>query len=179
MKSASFAALLALVTLAGCRRANPEEQAGAANAVPPAAAMARLGESPRLDDRLAELDSLLQEMLSGDFGDEARAGMMRAEALTDRLLEAEPAVQWLASDYSLAARLRQLQALADRIVASIRRGADDQAIRAEVRDLQRQIATLRRELARPGGGPAPPSLDSLLSAVRMDAPAAAEGPGGE
>ena len=178
MKAILFCILL-LWTVAGCRRGNPEDDAALTAAPPPAAAMAPTGESVQLDDRLAQLDRQLQVMLKREVDDGTEARMLRAEALTDRLLEADPPVEWLASDYSLDARLRQLQALADRIVAAMRRDAAADSIRSDMRDLQRRVALLRRELAQPGGGAAPPSLDSLLAAVRMDAPMAAEGPGGE
>ena len=133
----------------------------------------------QLEARLAELESVLRESMGGDLDDAKVERLLRAEALTDRLLEAEPPVEWLATDYSLDSKLRQLQALADRIVAQIRRGGEEQAVARDVRDLRRAVAVLRRDLVRPGGGKAPPPLDSLLASVRVEAPPAEEGASGE
>jgi hypothetical protein len=179
MKSKSFLLASALLILGACRGRTPDEENVAGPVPPPAAAFAVSGESMRLEDRLARLERQLARIERHDIDDEAKTQLMAAEAQTDRLLEAEPPVQWLASDYSLEARLRQLQALADRIVAVIRRGEDDASLPDDVRALRREVTALRRDLARPGGGRAPVSLDSLLAAVRMDVQPAAEGLGGE
>ena len=172
-----FCLLGAAAFLLGCG-APPDDDDSMAPAPPPAAAL-QMGESVQLAERLRELEEVLRESLGGDLDDEKVQRLLRAEALTDRLLEAEPPMEWLATDYSLDSKLRQLQALADRIVAQIRRGGEEQAVERDVRDLRRLVALLRRELEQPGGGNAPPPLDSLLASVRVQGGMAEEGAGGE
>ena len=158
--------LLVPLVLAGCRR-NPEEAAVSSASPPPAAALARDHRS--LDDGLRELDRLLSLAMRGDLeGDEAEDHLMRAEAITDRLLETEQPFHWMRSrDYSVESAVRQIQALADRVIAKMRNGMDGQDILVDVRDLRRQVIELRRGLAAGGGDP-PLSLDSLLARYAND-----------
>ena len=172
-----FYVLGAAAFLAGCG-APPDDDEATSPAPPPAAAL-QMGESVQLGERLRELEEVLRESLGGDLDDGKIQRLLQAEALTDRLLEAEPPLEWLATDYSLDSKLRQLQALADRIVAQIRRGGEEQAVERDVRDLRRLVALLRRELEQPGGGDAPPPLDSRRAAVRVPGGIAEEGAGGE
>ncbi|HEX6063904.1 MAG TPA: hypothetical protein VFZ04_06755 [Longimicrobiales bacterium] len=161
------AILLIPALLAGCRRNNPEEAAVSSASPPPAAALAR--EHRSLDDGLGQLDRLLSLAMRGDLeGDEAEGYLMRAEAITDRLLETDLPFHWMrARDYSVESAVRQIQALADRVIARMRNGMDGQQILADVRDLRRQVIELRRGLAA-GGGEAPLSLDSLLARYAND-----------
>ena len=109
--------LLIPALLAGCRRNNPEEAAVSSASPPPAAALAR--EHRSLDDGLGQLDRLLALAIRSHLeGDEAEGHLMRAEAITDRLLETDLPFHWMrARDYSVESAVRQIQALADRVIA--------------------------------------------------------------
>jgi hypothetical protein len=97
--------------------------------------------------------------------------MLRAEAITDHLLEADAPFDYLREGYYLAARLRQIQARADRIVAQLRRSrmpgrfATTPFPESEVAQLRQEVAALRGALAA-GGAPPPIPLDSLLAPYR-------------
>jgi hypothetical protein len=160
------ALILVVVVLTGCRR-NPEESAVSGASPPPAAALAR--EHQSLDQGLRRLDQMLSLAMRGDLENQAAKNrLMQAEAITDRLLEAQLPFHWMRSrDYSVESAVRQIQALADRIVAQVRNGMDGQDILPDVRDLRRQVIELRRGLAA-GGGAAPLSLDSLLARYAND-----------
>ncbi|NIP77977.1 MAG: hypothetical protein GWM90_01745, partial [Gemmatimonadetes bacterium] len=75
-------------------------------------------ETETLADQLHELSGELSRATAGEAD-----GVLTAEAISDRLIHAERPVDWLASGYDVEARLRQLQAMADRVVARLRRGA--------------------------------------------------------
>ncbi len=147
--------------LGGCR-VRPEERAGGV-APPPAAALAAGADTIPIRAQLAELDSVT--VRAQRSGDEAERGdlILRAEALTDRLLESQLPFAWSAGSYSIESQLRQLQALADRIVAEVRRGERGAAVDADLRLFQQRIMALQADLRRPGRA-APPSVDSLLAA---------------
>jgi hypothetical protein len=119
-----------------------------------------------------------QQARSDELRDER---IFRAEAITDLLLEAEAPFAYLAEGYHLAARLRQLQTRADRIVAQIRRGRIPGRFSTlpfptdEVEILRREVVEIRLSLAR-GGGPAPIPLDTLLARYRQPAPGAPAAP---
>lgn len=115
------------------------------------------------------LDAELARAMSGDLeGAGAKKHLELAEAITDRLLESDLPFHWLRSrDYSVESMVRQIQALADRIVAKMRNGLDGQDILPDVRDLRNNVIALRKALAM-GGGPAPMSLDSLLARYAND-----------
>lgn len=152
-----------LVLLPACRQQNLEEQSVSGPTPPPAAALGPGGEAVPLDDQLAELERQLAAALEQGVDDRALARLVRAEAISDRLLQAHAPVEWLASDYSLESRLRQLQALADRIMAEVRRGVLREQVVADVRSLHASVVEIRRELREPGGGDAPPTLRRLLA----------------
>jgi hypothetical protein len=165
---------LAVLFVAGCRRSSEEEDV-AGPVPPPAAEMAAATEKLSLDQKLAlmqgEIEAALKENLKGT----ALTRIFRAEAVSDRLLEAPPPFTWLRDAYATETRLRQVQALADRCVAELRRQAPDSIVRADITELQREIAHLRSELA-VGGGTRPASLDSLLAGLAVDSTAADAGP---
>lgn len=158
--------LLVTVMLSGCRR-NPEENAVSDPSPPPAAALS--GQQQSLDAGLRALDAELAEAMGGNLdSDEAKNHLLRAEAITDRLLESDLPFYWLkARDYSVESMVRQIQSLADRVVAKMRNGLEGQAILPDVRELRQTTIQLRRALAM-GGGPAPVSLDSLLARYAND-----------
>jgi len=135
---------------------------------PPAALIAPVRESMSLETKLARLEAELGLALErGDLDARARARIFRAEAITDRILETDPPFVWLAEGYDVEARLRQLQALADRVVAEVRRDEPKERVFQDVARLKEQVARLRVALRTPGGMP-PPPLDSLLAAVGRD-----------
>ena len=152
--------------LVACQR-NPEEAAVSDPSPPPATVFSRQQQS--LDESLRDLDRELAAAMSGDLdSDEAKNRLQRAEAITDRLLESELPFQWLKSrDYSVEALIRQIQSLADRVIAKMRNGMEGREILTDVRELRRRTLELRRGLTL-GGGPAPLSLDSLLAGYAND-----------
>jgi hypothetical protein len=162
----SIVLLLTATSLIACGR-NPEDSAVSDPSPPPAAAFARQHQS--LDAGLAALDAELSDAVDDDLkGQSAKNRLMRAEAITDRLLEADLPFYWLrARDYSVESMARQIQALADRVVAKMRNGMDGQDLLPDVRDLRQKVSMLRKDLAA-GGGPAPLSLDSLLARYAND-----------
>lgn len=136
---------------------------------PPAAMIAPVRESMTLDEKLARLEAELDAALRMEhLDDAARVRLFRAEAITDRLLEERPPVAWLARGYEVEANLRQLQSLADRIVAELRREEPEAMIREDILRLRREVGQLRPALAMPGGGALPVPLDSLLAGVPPD-----------
>lgn len=167
MRYALHAAILTVaIHAAGCKKQNPEESAVSGPAPPPAAALAR--QNATLDQSLKELEQELSLALGSGMDDAGKAHILTAEAITDRLLETKMPFTWLRADaYSLEAYNRQIQALADRIVAEIRSGVDHATITREVTALRRKVIILRQLLAK-GGGKTPPSLDSLLAAHPAD-----------
>lgn len=161
-ESVALTLVLLIVVGVGCHR-NPEDDRMSAPPPPPAAMIAPITESMPLEDRLQQLQHELDMALIRDsFDDEARARLYRAEAITDRITESAPPFEWLAEDYDLSARLRQLQSLADRVVASIRRDEAPEDILADASRLRQSVIALREALSIPGGE-APVPLDSLLA----------------
>lgn len=148
---------------AGCW-ASPEDAAVGAEAPPPAAALTEIGSTTPLDEGLALLEAELDSVLRGELADaERNARLLRAEAITDRLLETRLPFEWIdAANYSLAARLRQIQALGDRVIAQLRSGAPGDSLIADIANLRGDVAGLRAAIAE-GGTRAPPSLEQLLS----------------
>jgi hypothetical protein len=158
-------AFVLLVLAAACRR-NPEESAVSQPEPPPAAALAVQGKS--LDANLRDLEVELSKALGSGIDKSGEEHMLRAEAITDRLLEVELPYTWLrATNYSLEGYVRQIQALADRIVAELRSGTDRGTVMQDATLLRREVIGLRRNLAM-GGEKAPVPLDSLLAGMVAD-----------
>lgn len=154
-----------LASMTGCKR-NPEESAVSQPPPPPAAALAR--QNLTLDQSLIELEKELSMAIGTGMDGSAESHILRAEAITDRLLETELPFSWLtANAYSLDSWVRQIQALADRVVAQMRSGVDQGTITRDVTELRRKVIGLRQSLAQ-GGGKAPTSLDSLLAGHEPD-----------
>lgn len=158
-----IALVLLLILAAGCKR-NPEENAVSDPAPPPAAALAR---RTTLDEGLKELEKELSGALGAGLDDEGTQRLLRAEAITDRLLETEMPFSWLKNAYSLDSYVRQIQALADRLIAQMRSGANRDVLIAETTELRRKVISVRQALAL-GGGKPPLPLDSLLAAHPAD-----------
>jgi hypothetical protein len=74
--------------------------------------------------------------------------------------------------------LRQIQALADRVLAQTRSGEPRDTVLGDVQLLRRTVLELRGDLGR-GGGPAPVPLDRLLAGRDTLDLTGDEGPGGE
>lgn len=115
-----------------------------------------------LADGLEMIRTVLDSAIANRLEDPGEQQLMRAEALTDRVLETQLPFGWLAAqNYSVEARVWQLQAQADRIVARLRAGARREDLLPEAEALLRDVTELHSSIA--GGGEAPPpSIDQLL-----------------
>jgi hypothetical protein len=133
------------------------EQRRVSREPPPAAAVLAPGEGGTLLDHLRLVEAALDQALEGE-----PEHVFTAEAITDQLLHSPRDVDWLATGYLVEARIRQIQAKADGIVAMVRRGASLPAIEAELVMLRIAVQDLQRQLQLPGGGDAPPALERLL-----------------
>ncbi len=117
----------------------------------------------RILDRLeAQLDSAIDEGL----GAGAIRRLAAAEAVTDRLIETGLPFEWIRKDdgYSVEARLRQIQALADRVMAQARGGVDRDSLAADVQAFRDRVSGLRLDLEK-GGGTPPVPVANLLRAI--------------
>ena len=152
-----------LLTL-GCSQENPEE-AVRSPAAPPAAALAMPRGAVSLERSLIALE---QELDAAANSDDRADRLIRAEAITDRLLETRLPFAWMtARAYGVQSLLRQIQSLADRIIAELRSGEKAEIIEQDVADLRAKVKELQAGL-RAGGGAMPLSLDSLLAAYAAD-----------
>ncbi|MEX0890779.1 MAG: hypothetical protein WEB88_01325 [Gemmatimonadota bacterium] len=169
VRRAAAPAALGALLLAACGP-HPDDTDPRAEAPPPAAALVRMGETTSLEAALVsmeeELTALLADQLESPVGEQH---LMRAEAISDRLLETEAPFHWISDrGYSVDAVLRQLQTLADRLVAQdqvarqFASGVRREDILMDARALLQRVRALRQDLTR-GGTDAPPSLDQLLS----------------
>jgi hypothetical protein len=156
--------LISLSLACGACWASPEDGAVGGDVPPSAAALAEIGSTTPLDEGLVLLEAELDPVLQGELDDaERNAHLLRAEAITDRLLETRLPFEWLsAENYGLDARLRQIQALGDRVVAQLRSGAPADSLMGDVAILRADVADLRTAIAE-GGTRAPPPLQQLLS----------------
>ena len=164
---AAFA--LSLVTGAACGRTGGDvADSGEEGQLPPPAAALSGTAAIGMERRLAALEADLTRVLEDQLGDESEPYLLRAEASTDRLLEEQPEFAWLASGYLVEARLRQIQALADRTVAELRRGVAKELVLEDVAALRTAVRDLREHLSNAASSDVPPSLDSLLVAYAND-----------
>lgn len=148
-----------LSILAGCRPPAEERLPGDATA----AVMAEIRPGMPLDEMLQQLDQRLALALQGQLEGEAVDHFRRAEAITDRLLEARLPFEWLTGEqYSLESRLRQIQSLADRVLAQLDTGTPRDTVMLELRLLRGEVLRLRETVAQ-GGGRAPTPLRELLA----------------
>jgi len=150
--------ILLLLPLASCRRSEaPTQDQG-----PPAAALERLTGIP-LHEALGMLDRELVAALRTGLEGPGMEAFVRAEAISDRLLETRFPFEWLRSDsYSVQARIRQIQSQADRIDSLLRTDAPRDSALADLRHLRRAVLGLRQDLAQ-GGGARPIPLERLLA----------------
>ena len=155
--------------VAACDRAGADLTTGDGDAqLPPPAAAMSTESGLGLDSRLERLEADLGRVIEAGLNDESQVYILAAEATTDRLLEEQPTADWLRTGYLVEARLRQIQALADRIVSELRREVADELILEDVAALRASVRDLRAQLAAQGNGAAPPSLDSLLAGYAND-----------
>lgn len=156
MRNVAFA--MSALLLTGCAPPPPEET----SVQSAAAVMLEVRPGMPLDSLLYMLDNLLLRSLSGRLEGESVIDFRRAEALTDRLLEASLPFEWIPDEqYSLESRLRQIQSAADRILAQLETGAPREPMLAELRALRNDVVGLRETIAR-GGTRAPPPIERLL-----------------
>lgn len=146
----------ALLTLTACE--DDGSRRVSRDAPPPAAVVAPGQRAAQLPDQLEGLAAELETAMRGEPDH-----LLTAEAITDQLIHAPRSVDWLAIGYDVEARLRQLQAMADGLVARLRRGATLDDVGEEVELLLTAVRDLQGQLRLAGGGAAPPTLDSLLA----------------
>jgi hypothetical protein len=150
------------LALPGCWDAPGEAPAQAAP--PPAAALAPLSSGNTLDQALGLLEAELQAAAANNLEGSGVGNVLRAEAITDRLLETRQPFEWITAErYFVDARIRQIQSEADRIVAQIQSGVARDSVVAAISGLADAVTRLRGELAA-GGTQAPPPLRQLLEA---------------
>jgi hypothetical protein len=158
--------LLLLPWIVSCQQSNPEEDAVSSPAPPPSMALAPIRGHVRLDQTLAQLESELAAAIRDDGQFTER--LTNAEAITDRLLETQLPFAWITSrSYGVESVLRQVQSLADRLLAQLRSGVREEVVRRDAREMYQRVRDLRLAL-RAGGGAPPLSLDSLLAAYAAD-----------
>jgi hypothetical protein len=160
----AYSILTCFLLITGCARQSDEE----AMAMPtrmPAAMVAPVREAMPLEQMLERLLVDLDSALAGNVQGEAESYLLRAEATTDRLLEARMPFQTLGRGrYSLQSRLRQIQSQADRTVAVLFAGLPAEQVVAETRALREDVEQLRNELQH-GGSAEPLPVNRLLEAM--------------
>jgi hypothetical protein len=143
---------------AGCGAAPPEQPPLEATL----AVMTEIRPGMPLDDMLQRLDAYLVSALEARMDGDAINDFRRAEAISDRLLEARLPFEWITEEqYSLESRLRQIQSRADRVLAQIETGAPRDSMLLDLQGLRTEVVRLRETVAR-GGTRAPPSIHTLL-----------------
>lgn len=157
MRIVTLALLLPLV--AGCQPA-PET----APAQPSAVVLTNLRPGTPLEQMLLQLDQALVRAIAGGMEGAAADEFLRGEAISDRLLEARQPFEWIAADqYSVQARLRQIQSGADRVMAQLQTSAPRDSMLHDLRALRADVLYLRQAISQ-GGGRAPVPLQQLLAA---------------
>lgn len=127
------------------------------------AIMAEVRPGMPLDNVLALLDEHLVRAMTGRMEGSALDEFRRAEAISDRLLEARMPFEWIESDgYSLESRLRQIQSMCDRVLAQVRTGVPRDTILQDLSALRTEVVRLRNAVAG-GGTRAPTPIEALLS----------------
>jgi len=158
MRIVALALLLPLA--AACSPPAPDQTSGQPNAV----VLPDLRPGTPLEQMLLHLDQALVRAIAGSMDGPATEHFLRAEAITDRLLEARQPFEWIANDqYSVQARLRQIQSGADRVMAQYQTAAPRDSMLHDLRILRADVLRLRQAISR-GGGRAPVPLDQLLAA---------------
>lgn len=162
-------AAVAVLALAACTQKNPEYDPMSAPPPPPAAVLGPALDSVPLAAKLARMQGLLDDALARGITGQGTTRIVAVKLLADRLLEVPPPFLWLRAGYFTDAKLRQVEALADRVLSELRRDdvAESVAV-ADTRQLRDAVVRLRRDLAL-GGSTPPVSIDSLLAGVPQQA----------
>lgn len=152
-------------------RAMPVLLVAAACAQPPqheppiqatAAIMAEIQPGAPLEQLLDMMEEHLDRAAEGRLEGETVQDFRRAEAISDRLLEARLPFEWISNQqYSLGARLRQIQSMADRVLAMLETGVPRDSVLAELDLLRTQVRDVQQIIAQ-GGTEAPPPIHRLL-----------------
>lgn len=154
--------LLIIAFVLGAAGCSDVPWAGGASATPLVEAQDGLSPGSTIRDALDMIGLVLDSAISRQLDEEGVRQLRRAEFLTDRILEAEIPFDWLAtSDYSIEARIWQIQAQADRIVARLRASARRDELLPEIQTLRADIAALRDAIGA-GGRPEPAPVERLL-----------------
>jgi hypothetical protein len=158
MEKTGIAMVLGIAILAGCGGApQPDDGLRAGQAAPPPRT------NPSLDASLARMEAELDTALAAGVDGAGIERLYRAEEISNRLLESHLPFAWLEDEnYSVDARLRQIQSVADRVVARIRSSGRREELTADVESLRAEIRTLRAGLAR-GGTAAPIPIERILT----------------
>lgn len=158
MEKPGIAMVLGIAILAGCGRApQPDDGLRAGQAAPPPRT------NPSLDASLARMEAELDTALAAGVDGAGIERLYRAEEISNRLLESHLPFAWLEDEnYSVDARLRQIQSVADRVVARIRSSGRQEELTADVESLRAEIRTLRAGLAH-GGTAAPIPIERILT----------------
>lgn len=158
MRNRALAALAGLAILGGCGRApQPDDGIRAGQTAPPPRT------NPSLDASLARMEAELDTALAAGVDGAGIERLYRAEEISNRLLESHLPFAWLETEnYSVDARLRQIQSVADRVVARIRSAGPRADLIADIEALRGEIRVLRAGLAR-GGTAAPVPIERLLT----------------
>ncbi len=119
---------------------------------------------PTLEDALLRMEAMLDTARAAGLDAGGVERLYRAEQISDRLLETETPFAWLADDYSVEARVRQIQSIADRVIARVRGNARREDLDADVAVLEARVVELRDAL-RGGGREAPVPVARLLAAL--------------
>ena len=152
-----------LITVAIAAACGPRQPDDASPERATVAVLAEFRAGAPLDSMLWRLDQHLVNAMNGQLEGDAIAEFRQAEALTDRLLEARIPFEWISDEqYSVQSRLRQIQSLADRVLAQIETMAPREQLLLDLRELRSDVVRLRQAIAR-GGGRAPPSIEELLA----------------
>jgi hypothetical protein len=158
-----YAALAVSVTLLAACGPAPQEERPTQSAT---AVMLAVQPGMPLDSLLYILEQHLVSALEGRLEGDAANEFRRAEALSDRLLEARLPFEWIPDQqYSLGSRLRQIQSHADRVLAQLETGVQRDTVLDELRSLREEVVRVRQLVAQ-GGTRAPPHIDRLLEAGR-------------
>lgn len=155
----AFRALVCAFVAAGCTDA---PWSGAAEPPPAAAEGEAFPPGATLDDGLALISAALDSAIATGLSDEGVRLVLRAESLSDRILETRLPFTWLERNgYSVEARVWQIQSRADRLISAIRVGTRREDLIPELSAFRNDVEDLRAALAQ-GGGEPPVPLDRLL-----------------
>jgi hypothetical protein len=157
---------MALAAAPGCQWPG----GGGNTTLPPSRVPAEIGPATPVGLALSRLQAQLDSVLASGLDDASPRRLEAAETISDRLLETRLPFAWISAEsYSVEARLRQIQSMADRIGAMRAGGARNEEVLAEVEALRVAVAGLRSDLVT-GGTEAPPPVEQLLGTLDTTSP---------